>query len=99
MDKNQIAILAHKMETKEDLLNLLNNIKHEIKWLQDVIAVYKGEAKAIFYYAGHGIPDEKDRAAYIFPVDGSPKEMQTCVSLKTVYERLASVTDNSDCDE
>ena len=29
MDKNQIAILAHKMETKEDLLNLLNNIKHE----------------------------------------------------------------------
>ena len=29
MDKNQIAILAHKMETKEDLLNLLNHIKHE----------------------------------------------------------------------
>ncbi len=29
MDKNQIAIVAHKMENKEDLLNLLNHIKHE----------------------------------------------------------------------
>lgn len=66
------------------------DVLRAIRFLENVQQFDK-EAKLIFYYSGHGIPDEKDRAAYILPVDGSPKEMQTCVSLKTVYERLGKI--------
>ena len=45
-------------------------IQDWIKWLQNVMEVYQGEAKVIFYYAGHGIPDEQNKNGYLLPVDG-----------------------------
>lgn len=50
-------------------------MKHEINWLRQVIETRKGKAKVIFYYAGHGIPDEKDRQAYLLPVDGNGSDV------------------------
>lgn len=66
----------------------LNNIKHEIKWLQDVIAVYNGDAKVIFYYAGHGIPDEQNKSAYLLPIDGYGSEVTTGYALEDLYKAL-----------
>lgn len=73
----------------------LNNIKHEIKWLQDVIAVYKGEAKAIFYYAGHGIPDEQNKSAYLLPIDGYGSDVTTGYALEDLYKALGSLPSQS----
>lgn len=73
----------------------LNNIKHEIKWLQDVIAVYKGEAKAIFYYAGHGIPDEQNKSAYLLPIDGYGSDVTTGYALEDLYKALGSLPSKS----
>ena len=73
----------------------LNNIKHEIKWLQDVIAVYKGEAKAIFYYAGHGIPDEQNKSAYLLPIDGYGSDVTTGYALENLYKALGSLPSKS----
>lgn len=66
----------------------LNNIKHEIKWLQDVIAVYNGDAKVIFYYAGHGIPDEQNKSAYLLPIDGYGSDVTTGYALQDLYKAL-----------
>lgn len=73
----------------------LNNIKHEIKWLQDVIAVYKGEAKAIFYYAGHGIPNEQNKSAYLLPIDGYGSDVTTGYALEDLYKALGSLPSKS----
>lgn len=73
----------------------LNNIKHEIKWLQDVIAVYKGEAKAIFYYAGHGIPDEQNKSAYLLPIDGYGSDVTTGYALEDLYKALGRLPSKS----
>lgn len=73
----------------------LNNIKHEIKWLQDVIVVYKGEAKAIFYYAGHGIPDEQNKSAYLLPIDGYGSDVTTGYALEDLYKALGSLPSKS----
>lgn len=73
----------------------LNNIKHEIKWMQDVIAVYKGEAKAIFYYAGHGIPDEQNKNAYLLPIDGYGSDVTTGYALEDLYKALGSLPSKS----
>lgn len=66
----------------------LNKIKHEIKWLQDVIAVYNGDAKVIFYYAGHGIPDEQNKSAYLLPIDGYGSDVTTGYALEDLYKAL-----------
>lgn len=73
----------------------LNNIKHEIKWLQDVIAVYNGDAKVIFYYAGHGIPDEQNKSAYLLPIDGYGSDVTTGYALEDLYKALGSLPSKS----
>lgn len=73
----------------------LNNIKHEIKWLQDVITVYNGDAKIIFYYAGHGIPDEQNKSAYLLPIDGYGSDVTTGYALEDLYKALGSLPSKS----
>lgn len=73
----------------------LNNMKFELKWLQQVLEVFKGEAKAIFYYAGHGIPDEKNQSAYLLPVDGYSSDVSTGYALNELYQTLGSIPSQS----
>lgn len=73
----------------------LNNIKHEIKWLEDVIAVYHGDAKVIFYYAGHGIPDEQNKSAYLLAIDGYGSDVTTGYALEDLYKALGSLPSKS----
>lgn len=73
----------------------LNDMKHEIGWLHQVIDTRKGKAKVIFYYAGHGIPDEKDRQAYLLPVDGYGSDVSTGYSLNNLYQELGSIPSKS----
>ena len=46
-------------------------------------------AKAIVYYCGHGIPDEKTGDAYIVPTDGKGTNIATCYSLNKLYKTIA----------
>ena len=48
------------------------------------------DAKAIVYYCGHGIPDEKTGDAYIIPVDGRGTNTATCYSLNQLYKTMSS---------
>ena len=73
----------------------LNNIKAEVKWLENVIAAYNGEAKVIFYYAGHGIPDERNQTAYLLPVDGYGSDVSTGFSLDELYKVLGGLPTKS----
>lgn len=47
------------------------------------------DAKAIVYYCGHGIPDEKTGEAYIVPTDGQGTNITTCYSLNKLYKTLS----------
>lgn len=47
------------------------------------------EARAIIYYCGHGIPDEKSGDAYIVPTDGQGTNTATCYSLGSLYRCLS----------
>jgi hypothetical protein len=59
-----------------------------LKWINDVIKAYNGQAKVIFYYAGHGMPDEQTRSSYLLPVDGNAQNAATAVKLADVYSKL-----------
>lgn len=73
----------------------LNDIRHEVKWIQDVAEVYKDDAKIIFYYAGHGIPDEKSKNAYLLPTDGYGSDVATGYSLENLYKTFGSLPSKS----
>ena len=59
-----------------------------LKWINDVIKAYNGQAKVIFYYAGHGMPDEETKSAFLLPVDGNSQNPGTAVKLAEVYGKL-----------
>lgn len=69
----------------------LNNLKREINWLNQVLESYKGEAKAIFYYAGHGVPNESNQSAYLLPTDGFGGDVTTGYKLDDLYAALGNV--------
>ena len=69
----------------------LNNIKAEVSWMQQVAKAYNGQARFIVFYAGHGIPDEASKAAYLLPVDGKGSMLDTGYSLAKLYEQLGNM--------
>ena len=68
----------------------LNGISRQINWIVQVMDAYQGEASVIFYYAGHGIPDESNRSSYLLPVDGYGSDVKTGYSLDKLYAELSS---------
>ena len=72
-----------------------NNMKREVRWLTQILQQYNGEAKAIVYYAGHGIPDESTKDAYLLPVDGYGDAPSTGYSLNELYKTLNEVPSKS----
>lgn len=73
----------------------INNIRQQVNWLQQVISVYDGEARIIFYYAGHGVPDEKSKNAYILPIDGNGSDITTGYKLDDLFYSLGSFPSKS----
>lgn len=63
-------------------------MKFQLDWLRQVLAAYNGEARAIVYYAGHGIPDEANQSAYLLPIDGYGSNTGTGFALKDFYATL-----------
>lgn len=63
-------------------------IMGELDWVSSIARVYNGNARIIVYYAGHGLPDESTRDAYLLPVDGTGSNTSTAIKLSSVYSRL-----------
>lgn len=84
--KQSLGIPATNVHLVKDAT--LNNMKREINWLKQVSNAYKGSAKIILYYAGHGIPDEVSKNSYLLPVDGLGTDITTGYSLQELYATL-----------
>lgn len=63
--------------------------------IKNIVKAVDGKADVIFYYAGHGMPDEATKNAYLLPVDGDALVSETCLSLNKIYTDLASMGANS----
>ena len=67
----------------------LNDMRHAVTALINTLKAYDGEAKAIVYYAGHGVPDESNRMPYLLPVDGFATDIKSGYNLSDLYDELA----------
>ena len=73
----------------------LNEMNFELDWLDDVLKAYDGEARAIVYYTGHGMPDEGSKEAYLLPVDGYSKSPSSGLSTAALYKKLGAMQTSS----
>ncbi len=60
-----------------------------IEKLVKLAEVGEGQAELLFYYAGHGFPDQQTKEAYIMPVDVSGTNVQIAIKLRDLYAQLA----------
>lgn len=51
----------------------------------------KKDCSIIFYYSGHGIPNEASKDAFLVPVDADGKYTEDCYSLNQLYQELGSM--------
>ena len=67
-----------------------NQIKSGVNWLANLTEAFD-EPQIIVYYAGHGIPDEANKSAYLLPVDGSGTDVSTGYKLDNLYTTLGKM--------
>jgi hypothetical protein len=80
---------------KENIRLLTNATKgtmsQGVDWLVKK-AQAQGDAEIMFYYSGHGLPEEVSKEPYLIPVDVSGTQVQNGLSLIDVYNQLAGST-------
>lgn len=69
----------------------LNKIRSAVRWLKDAMEAQSGQGKIILYYAGHGIPDEANKEAYLLPVDGIGSDVESAYPLNRLYKELSAL--------
>jgi hypothetical protein len=60
----------------------------DIKGIADA---YEGNLNVIFYYAGHGVPDESTLDAYLLPVDADGRYVEACYPISRLYKELGEL--------
>ena len=71
------------------------DILDDIDDIKTISEVYNGDIRVIFYYAGHGVPDEATRNAYLLPVDARSQQLKTCYPIEKLYAELGSLKAHS----
>lgn len=62
--------------------------------IKDISNVYAGQIKVLFYYAGHGIPNEATKDAFLLPIDADGRQTEGCYSLNKLYTELGGLNAN-----
>jgi hypothetical protein len=79
---------------KKNIAVLLDATKgqmtQQLAQLKRLIQVEKGQAEVVFYYSGHGLPEESSNTPYIIPVDVSGTQPTNGLALQDVYSALAA---------
>ncbi len=66
-------------------------IREALSDLHLINQVVGGNMRVIFYYAGHGAPDDATLEPYLIPVDAARVNKDVCIPLSSVYGELASM--------
>jgi hypothetical protein len=65
-------------------------MKAQIQRAIEIVKVMGSSAELIFYYAGHGFPDQATKIPYLIPVDVSAATLTSAIKLADVYAQLGS---------
>lgn len=63
--------------------------------IDNIASAYNGDLNVIFYYAGHGVPDESNRNAFLLPIDATGTQTEVCYPLDKLYSQLGDLNARS----
>ena len=66
----------------------LGTMMEAVKRVVKIAKVYNGDIDIIFYYSGHGIPNEMSKQAFLLPIDANGEFTESCYSLASIYKEL-----------
>ena len=77
----------------DNLIMLTNarwsDMNREINRMTEIVKLHGDRAELIFYYAGHGFPDDNTKESYLIPVDISGTDYRSGFKLSDLYARLS----------
>lgn len=65
-------------------------MQREIDLVTAILKKMGGKGELIFYYAGHGLPDEVSKTPYIIPVDVDATNLGSAIKLADVYKKFGN---------
>lgn len=63
-------------------------MKQALSQINLICKYANGQARILFYYAGHGLPEETTKEPFIIPVDASGNSLEFAIPLNVVYNAL-----------
>lgn len=81
-------VRLYKNATFGNMLRAISDLRHTAQALGP-------QTEILVYYAGHGMPDEGSKEAYLMPTDGDPAISESCYPLSRLYKELGSLGANS----
>ena len=66
-------------------------MNQKIALICQILQKLNGKGELVFYYAGHGFPDEKTKTPYLIPVDVNATNLNNAVSLSSLYNQFSSI--------
>jgi len=64
-------------------------MSQKIELITQILTRLGESGELIFYYAGHGFPDENTKIPYLIPVDVSATNLQSAIKLSDLYQKLS----------
>jgi hypothetical protein len=72
------------------LLDATSSQMHQAIEKMNLLLKYSfGKGELVFYYAGHGFPDEITKKPYLMPVDANSSNLNYAISLQEVLDKLS----------
>jgi len=68
-----------------------NQVRDALAQLKRRVKGCGPDAEVIFYYAGHGLPDDATKEAFMMPVDANPLTIATLIPMKDIYRDLSDL--------
>lgn len=90
-----LGLPKENVRTYYDVTSL--KLKGAINDMKRIASKLKGNLNVIVYYAGHGMPDDATRAAYLLPKDALGYTTDGCMALNDLYDQLGSMRANNVC--
>ena len=67
------------------------NMLGAVREMKEISDAFQGDINFIFYYAGHGIPDDATKDSFLLPVDADGMSTEVCYPLGRLYRELGDL--------
>ena len=69
-------------------------MKRGLEWLVEASINNDNKIRVIFYYSGHGLPDEQNKEPYLIPTDVDGNHIEDGIKLSKLYTDLNNLTND-----